>query len=102
MHGPRCSLQELPGHVHFCMGAYGEDCSRLRNFEGFNLVTNLKETKQAKCNNLCRPSYSRSYLSFRGSEGKRQIIRKIIFNTDRTRYKGSVEGGIRQHDRRRF
>ena len=40
---------ELPGHVHFCMGAYGEDSSRLRNFGGFKLVTNLKETKEAKC-----------------------------------------------------
>ena len=50
MHGPRCFLQELPGHVHFCKGGYGEDSSRLRNFEGFKLVTNLKETKEAKCN----------------------------------------------------
>ena len=49
MHGPRCFLQELPGHVHFCTGGYGEDSSRLRNFEGFKLVTNLKETKEAKC-----------------------------------------------------
>ena len=46
MHGPRCFLQELPGHVQFCTG----DSSRLRNFEGFKLVTNLKETKEAKCN----------------------------------------------------
>ena len=46
----RCFLQELPGHVHFCMGAYGEYSSRLRNFGGFKLVTNLKETKEAKCN----------------------------------------------------
>ena len=46
---PRCFLQELPGHVHFCMGAYGEYSSRLRNFGGFKLVTNLKETKEAKC-----------------------------------------------------
>ena len=29
------------------MGAYGEHSSRLRNFEGFKLVTNLKETKEA-------------------------------------------------------
>ena len=36
--------------MHLCMGAYGEDCSRLRNFGGFKLVTNLKETKEAKCN----------------------------------------------------
>ena len=50
MHGPRCFLQEPPGHVHLCMGAYGEHSSRLRNFEGFKLVTNLKETKEAKCN----------------------------------------------------
>ena len=50
MHGSRCFLQELPGHVHFCTGGYGEDSSRLRNFEGFKLVTNLKETKEAKCN----------------------------------------------------
>ena len=49
MHGPRCFLQELPGHVHFCTGGYGEDSSRLCNFEGFKLVTNLKETKEAKC-----------------------------------------------------
>ena len=49
MHGPRCFLQELPGHVHFCTGGYGEDSSRLRNFEGFKLDTNLKETKEAKC-----------------------------------------------------
>ena len=50
MHGPRCFIQELPGHVHFCTGGYGEDSSRLCNFEGFKLVTNLKETKEAKCN----------------------------------------------------
>ena len=50
LHGPRCFLQELPGHVHFCMGGYGEYSSRLRNFGGFDLVTNLKETKEAKCN----------------------------------------------------
>ena len=31
------------------MGAYGEHSSRLGNFEGFKLVTNLKETKDAKC-----------------------------------------------------
>ena len=31
------------------MGAYGEHSSRLRNFGGFKLVTNLKETKKAKC-----------------------------------------------------
>ena len=49
MHGPRCFLQELPGHVNFCMRAYGEYSSRLRNFGGFKLVTNLKETKEAKC-----------------------------------------------------
>ena len=52
MHGPRCFLQEPPGHVHLCMGAYGEHSSRLRNFEGFKLVTYLKETKEAKCNLL--------------------------------------------------
>ena len=50
MHGPRCFLQELPVHVHFCTGGYGEDSSRLCNFEGFKLVTNLRETKEAKCN----------------------------------------------------
>ena len=33
------------------MGAYGEYSSRLRNFRGFKLVTNLKETKEAKCKN---------------------------------------------------
>ena len=49
MHGPRCFLQELPGHVHFCMGAYDEYSSRLRNIGGFKLVTNLKETKVVKC-----------------------------------------------------
>ena len=32
-----------------CMGAYGEHSSRLRNFEWLKLVTNLKETKEAKC-----------------------------------------------------
>ena len=32
------------------MGAYGEHSSRLHNFEGFKLVTNLKETKEGKCN----------------------------------------------------
>ena len=36
--------------MHLCMGDYGEHSSRLRNFEGFKLVTNLKETKEAKCN----------------------------------------------------
>ena len=51
VHGPRCFLQELPGHVHFCTGGYGEDSSRLRYFEGFKLVTNLKETKEAKFKN---------------------------------------------------
>ena len=51
VHGPRCFLcQELPGHVRLCTGGYGEDSSRLGNFEGFKLVTNLKETKEAKCN----------------------------------------------------
>ena len=35
--------------MHLCMGAYGEHSSRLRNFEGFKLVTNQKETKDAKC-----------------------------------------------------
>ena len=35
--------------MHLCMGAYGEHSSRLRNFEGFMLVTNLEETKEAKC-----------------------------------------------------
>ena len=50
LHGPRCFLQELPGHVHFCMGAYGEYSSRLCNFGGFKLVANLRETKEAKCN----------------------------------------------------
>ena len=54
MHGPRCFLQEPPGHVHLCMGAYGEHSSRLCNFEGFKLVTNLKKTKEAKCNVLYR------------------------------------------------
>ena len=34
------------------MGAYGEHSSRLRNFEGFKLVTNLKETKEAKCKHV--------------------------------------------------
>ena len=43
-------LQELPGHVYFCMGVYGEYSSRLRHFGGFKLVTNLKETKEAKSN----------------------------------------------------
>ena len=49
MHRPRCFLQELPGHVHLCTGDSGEDSSRLRIFEGFKLVTNLKETMEAKC-----------------------------------------------------
>ena len=57
MHGPRCFLQELPGHVHFCTGGYGEDSSGLRNFEGFKLVTNLKETKEAKCKYSKIPLY---------------------------------------------
>ena len=57
MHGPRCFLQELPGHVHFCTGGYGEDSSRLRNFEGFKLVTNLKETKEAKCKDMAQPRW---------------------------------------------
>ena len=48
VHGPRCFLQELAGHVHFRTGGYGEDSSRLCNFEGFKLVTNLQETKEAK------------------------------------------------------
>ena len=47
-----------PGHVHLCMGAYGEHSSRLRNFEGFKLVTNMKETKEAKCNYLSRAAIS--------------------------------------------
>ena len=40
--------------MHLCMGAYGEHSSRLRNFEGFKLVSNLKETKEAKCNNALK------------------------------------------------
>ena len=32
------------------MGTYGDDSSRLRNFGVFKLVTNLKETKEVKCN----------------------------------------------------
>ena len=47
------------GHVHLCMGAYGEHSSRLRNFEGFKLVTNLKETKEAKCKSVIMASYLR-------------------------------------------
>ena len=37
--------------MHFCMGAYDEYSYRLRNLGGggFKLVTNLKETKEAKC-----------------------------------------------------
>ena len=42
------------------MGAYGEHSSRLRNFEGFKLVTNLKETKEAKC----KFSYTATDLQF--------------------------------------
>ena len=49
--------------MHLYMGAYGEHSSRLRNFEGFKLVTNLKETKEVKCNfayfsmkTCCEPS----------------------------------------------
>ena len=37
----------------FCIGAYGEYCSLLRNFGGFKLVTNLKETMEAKCKSCC-------------------------------------------------
>ena len=78
MHGPRCFLQELPGHVHFCTGGYGKDSSLLRNFEGFKLVTNLKETKEAKC------KYKSDYYkkSFETSEQKLQkdfISRKQSF-----------------------
>ena len=36
----------------FMYGTYGEHSSPLRNFEGFKLVTILKETKEAKCK-LC-------------------------------------------------
>ena len=43
------------------MGAYGEHSSRLRNFEGFKLVTNLKETKEAKCN---LQYYCKNYCMF--------------------------------------
>lgn len=50
LHRLKCFLQELPGHVHFWMGAYGEDSSRLRNFGGFKWVTNLNETKDVKGN----------------------------------------------------
>ena len=32
------------------MGAYGEYSSQSRNLGGFKLVTNPKETKEAKCN----------------------------------------------------
>ena len=52
-------VQEPPGHVHLCMGAYGEHSSRLRNFEGIKLVTNLKETKEAKCKSVIMASYLR-------------------------------------------
>ena len=62
MHGPRCFLQEPPGHVHLCMGAYGEHSSRLRNFEGFKLVTNLKETKDAKCKYISVPLYKKGTI----------------------------------------
>ena len=31
-HGPRCFLQELTGHVQFCMGVYGEESLWSRNF----------------------------------------------------------------------
>ena len=34
--------------MHLCMGAYGDDSSRLLNFGGLKLVTNLMETKKAK------------------------------------------------------
>ena len=64
MHGPRCFLQELPGHVHFCTGGYGEDSSRLRNFEGLKLVTNLTETKEAKCK-VHVPTSCKSWLKAR-------------------------------------
>ena len=42
------------------MGTYGEHSSRLRNFEGFKLVTNLKETKEAKCKLKINPSIDSS------------------------------------------
>ena len=67
MHGPRCFLQEPPGHVHLCMGAYGEHSSRLRNFEGFKLVTNLKETKEAKCKGINYLHVNRDFLIRQGS-----------------------------------
>ena len=53
MHGLRCFLQVLPGDVHERMGSYGEDSSynnKINNFGRFKLVTNLEETKEAKCN----------------------------------------------------
>ena len=43
LHGPRCFLQELPGHMHFCMGVHGEDSSRLRNFGGVQVGHSPRE-----------------------------------------------------------
>ena len=51
------------------MGAYGEHSSRLRNFEGFKLVTNLKETKEAKCKVIwCAIQFSKTYACLRLGE----------------------------------
>ena len=38
--------------MHLCTGAYGDDSSSYVIFEQFKLVTNLKETKKAKCNDV--------------------------------------------------
>ena len=60
------------------MGAYGEYSSRLCNFGGFKLVTNLEETKEAKCKSRYSSSASCTSLkklcgtSFRKTDASQQ------------------------------
>ena len=52
------------------MGAYGEYSSWLRNFGGggFKLVTNLKETKEAKCKIIYNMKGNGSFRSYSRSD----------------------------------
>ena len=86
VHGPRCFLQELPGHVHFCTGGYGEDSSRLRNFEGFKLVTNLKKTKEVKCNLTYNTYGLRTHAKFVRPKWRVNYLLQITSLTASTNY----------------
>ena len=93
----------IPGLVHLCMGAYGDDSSLLRNLGGgrgrggggggsrlrnlggggFKLVTNLKETKEAKCKHV-KISTKPKFLLLKYSITRADTV-KIIFLSDQVR-----------------